>query len=93
MGHSGELETSLMLYLAPELVDLTALPEGFRSDRLHHSRFISGEGITRYVNIKEHSEIGVDGFPAAASAKDGELFYQTVLTELAKVVRELQQEE
>ena len=81
-----------MLYLAPELVDLTAVPEGFRSDRLHHSRFISGEGITRYVNIKEHSEIGVDGFPAAASAKDGELFYQTVVTELAKVVRELQQE-
>ncbi|MGZ8532048.1 MAG: hypothetical protein ACXW6J_15780 [Candidatus Binatia bacterium] len=49
-------------------------------------------GITRYVNIKEHSDIGVDGFPAAASATDGELFYQTVLTELEKVVRELQQE-
>ena len=93
MGHSGELETSLMLYLAPHLVDLSAVPDGFRSDRLQHSRFISGEGITRYVNIKEHSDIGVDGFPAAASAKDGELFYQTVLTEMGKVIRELQQED
>jgi len=92
MGHSGELETSLMLYLAPELVDLTAVPDGFRSDQLHHSRFIAGEGITRYVNIKEHSEIGVDGFPAAASAKDGELFYQSVLAASEKVARGLQQE-
>ena len=74
MGHSGELETSLMLYLAPQLVDLSAVPNGFRSDQRQHSRFISGEGITRYVNIKEHSEIGVDGFPAAASATDGEYF-------------------
>jgi creatinine amidohydrolase/Fe(II)-dependent formamide hydrolase-like protein len=81
-----------MLYLAPQLVDLSAVPDGFRSDQLHHSRFISGEGVTRYVNIKEHSEIGVDGFPAAASAKDGELLYQSVLTEMEKVVRELQQE-
>jgi creatinine amidohydrolase len=92
MGHSGELETSLMLHLAPHLVDLSAVPEGFRSDRLHRSKFISGEGVKRYVNIKEHSEIGVDGFPAAASAKDGELFFQSVVEELEKVVRELQTE-
>lgn len=91
MGHSGELETSLMLYLAPHLVDLGALPDGFRSDRLQRSKFIAADGLKRYVNIKEYSEIGVDGFPAAASAKDGELFYQSVLNELDRVVRELQE--
>lgn len=91
MGHSGELETSLMLYLAPHLVDLNAVPEGFRSDRLQRNKFISGEGVKRYVNIKEYSEIGVDGFPAAASCADGELFYRSVLQELERVVRELQE--
>ena len=92
MGHSGELETSLMLHLAPQLVNLSAVPDGFRSDKLHHSRFVSGQGVTRYVNIKEHSEIGVDGFPAAASAQDGAQLFNAVVGELEKVVRELQAE-
>ena len=91
MGHSGELETSLMLYLAPHLVELSAVPESFRSDRLQRNKFISGEGVKRYVNIKEYSEIGVDGFPAAASWAAGELFYRSVLQELERVVRELQE--
>ena len=80
-----------MLYLAPHLVELSAVPEGFRSDRLQRNKFISGEGVKRYVNIKEYSEIGVDGFPAAASCADGELFYRSVLQELERVVRELQE--
>ena len=93
MGHSGELETSLMLYLAPQLVKLSEVPPGFRSDRLEHKRpFLDGSRVKRYGNIKDHSEIGVDGFPAAASAADGEKFYQAVIDELGKVVRQLQAE-
>ncbi|MFQ5902368.1 MAG: creatininase family protein [Candidatus Binatia bacterium] len=90
MGHSGELETSLMLYLAPRLVsrkDIPGVPgaeEGGRKNLLH------GVGVKRYVNIKEYSEIGVDGNPAAASPEDGERFYRSVLIELHQVVRGLQ---
>ncbi len=94
MGHSGELETSLMLYLAPQLVDMSALPEGFRSDQLHgRSPFLDGSRVKRYGNIKEHSEIGVDGFPGAASKEDGELFYNAVLGELEKVVGQIRDEQ
>ncbi|MDH3443682.1 MAG: creatininase family protein [Deltaproteobacteria bacterium] len=93
MGHSGELETSLMLYLAPHLVDLSALPEGFRSDQVQgRGPFLDGSRVKRYGNIKEHSEIGVDGFPAAASKEDGELFYNAVLEELGKVVGQIRDE-
>jgi creatinine amidohydrolase len=94
MGHSGELETSLMLHLAPHLVKLSAVPEGFRSDQLHgRSPFLDGSRVKRYGNIKEHSEIGVDGFPGGASKEDGELLYRSVLEELEKVVRTLRNEE
>jgi creatinine amidohydrolase len=93
MGHSGELETSLMLHLAPELVKLSEVPPGFRTDQLpHKSPFLDGSRVKRYGNIKDHSEIGVDGFPAAASKEDGAQFYQGVLSELEKVVRQLQAE-
>lgn len=90
MGHSGELETSLMLYLAPDLVRLGEVPEGFRTDQLHgRSPFLDGSKVKRYGNIKDHSEIGVDGYPAAATREDGELFYRSVLNELENVVRTL----
>jgi len=93
MGHSGELETSLMLYLAPHLVKLSEVPEGFRTDQLHgRSPFLDGSRVKRYGNIKDHSEIGVDGFPAAASKEDGEKFYNAVLDELEKVVCGLRDE-
>jgi creatinine amidohydrolase len=93
MGHSGELETSLVLHLAPDLVKLNAVPEGFRSDQIHGRRaFLDGSKVKRYGNIKEHSEIGVDGFPGAARKEDGELLYRSVLDELEKVVRALREE-
>jgi len=92
MGHSGELETSLMLYLAPHLVKLSEVPAGFRSDHLPRKTFTSGEGVKRYMNIKEYSEIGVDGFPGAASKEDGERFYNEALTALERVIGELGKE-
>ena len=92
MGHSGELETSLMLYLAPHLVRLSEVPAGFRSDRQPRKKPALGEGIKRYVNIKEYSEIGVDGFPEAASKEDGERFYNAVLSALERVIRDLEKE-
>ena len=43
-------------------------------------------------DIKKYSEIGVDGFPAAASQEHGEKFYQAVLGELEKVVGQIRDE-
>ena len=86
MGHSGELETSLMLYLAPELVDRQTIPEGVLG--LEPSGPMSG--IKRYINMKEHSAQGVIGMPSAATSEIGKELYHGALGALEKAVRALQ---
>jgi creatinine amidohydrolase len=86
MGHSGELETSLMLYLAPELVDRQAIPEGVLG--LEPPGPMSG--IKRYVNMKEHSAAGVIGMPSAATPEIGKALYDGALNALEKAIRALQ---
>jgi len=86
MGHSGELETSLMLYLAPQWVSQKDIPPGVLG--VHDEG--PTEGIKRYVNMKEHSEQGVIGRPSAASAEIGVKLYQGALTALQNAIRALQ---
>jgi creatinine amidohydrolase len=86
MGHSGELETSLMLHLAPHLVSQQDIPKGV----LGVEEEGPTEGIKRYVNMKEHSAEGVIGMPSAASAEIGANLYSGALTALQQAVRALQ---
>jgi len=90
MGHSGEIETSLMLYLAPHLVSKKDIPQGLGGKADSKRKLFSAVGVKRYVNMKEYSEVGVDGNPAVANHDDGERFYQAVLGELEKTIRALQ---
>jgi creatinine amidohydrolase len=86
MGHSGELETSLMLHLAPHLVNQKDIPQGV----LGIDEPGPTTGIKRYVNMKEYSAEGVIGMPSAASPEIGEKLYQGALDALEKAVRALQ---
>ncbi len=86
MGHSGELETSLMLHLAPELVLRSEIPPGVLG--IHEEGPV--EGIKRYVNMKEHSQQGVIGAPSAASAEIGAKLYHGALDALQKALAALQ---
>jgi len=86
MGHSGELETSLMLYLAPQLVNRNEIPQG----ELGIEAPGPTTGIKRYVNMKEHSKPGVIGMPSAATAEIGKKLYDGALDALEKAVRALQ---
>ncbi len=79
-----------MLYLAPHLVSMKDIPQGLEREADSKRKLISAPGVKRYVNMKEYSEIGVDGNPAVANREDGEQFYQAVLGELEKAVRALQ---
>lgn len=91
MGHSGELETSLMLYLAPAQVSQRDIPEGiFGVQSGGEKEHGSEEGIKRYQNMLDHSEVGVIGRPAAATPEDGERFYAAVLKELERAARFVQ---
>jgi len=86
MGHSGELETSLMLYLAPVLVNRQDIPQGI----LGIDEPGPTSGIKRYVNMQEHSAEGVIGMPSAASPEIGKELYDGALGALEKAVRALQ---
>jgi creatinine amidohydrolase len=86
MGHSGELETSLMLHLAPQLVIQSAIPQGV----LGVEEEGPTEGIKRYVNMKEHSKQGVIGMPSSARAEIGAELYRGAFSALQKAVRALQ---
>jgi creatinine amidohydrolase len=86
MGHSGELETSLMLHLAPHLVNQKDIPQGV----LGIDEPGPTSGIKRYVNMKEHSEEGVIGMPFAGSPEIGAQLYKGALDALEKAVRALQ---
>lgn len=86
MGHSGELETSLMLHLEPRLVSQKDIPSGALG--IHEEG--PTEGIKRYVNMKDHSEQGVIGMPSAASAEIGARLYQGALGALREAVKALQ---
>jgi len=87
MGHSGELETALMLYLAPQWVNRNAIPQGVLGIEDEGPT----DGIKRYVNMKEHSEPGVIGRPSAATAEIGETLYKGALQALQQAMRALQQ--
>ncbi len=85
MGHSGELETSLMLHLAPHLVNQQDIPAGVLGVEEEGPL----DGIKRYVAMKEHSDQGVIGMPSAASAEIGAELYRGALSALEKAVRAL----
>jgi creatinine amidohydrolase len=86
MGHSGELETSLMLHLAPHLVNQGDVPPGVLGIEEHGPL----TGIKRYASMAEHSAEGVIGMPSAASPETGEKLYRGCLQALEKAVRALQ---
>jgi creatinine amidohydrolase/Fe(II)-dependent formamide hydrolase-like protein len=73
----GELDTSLLLHLAPELVrmdlarDFEARPENFARYRPGHSR-----------RLPDGSP-GSVGFPSLASAQKGELLYRFILDRIS----------
>src|SRR5437879_4302215 len=86
IGQSGELETSLVLYLAPVLVNRQDIPQGI----LGIDEPGPTSGIKRYVNMQEHSAEGVIGMPSAASPEIGKKLYDGALGALEQAVRALQ---
>lgn len=89
-NHAGEGETSLMLYLAPHLVSLKDTPKGILVPSDEKKKLLHAPGLKRYVNIREYSEVGVNGRPEAGNREAGEGLYRAVLDELERVVRGLQ---
>ena len=86
MGHAGEFETSLMLHLANETVDMdraeTCYPDpgsGFLTTDLF------GRAVTRpYTDFADLSPTGTFGDPGLASAEKGSRIFTACTEELAR---------
>jgi creatinine amidohydrolase len=91
MGHACELETSLVLAVAPRLVRREKLePDGMapRSRFLYRDMLAPG-CVSVWWNPAQTSEHGGEGDPRSASADKGERFFSVIVGRLAQVVEEL----
>ena len=92
MGHSGELETSVMLVVRPELVrkEMIDLDGPVKLSKFEgHDLFASGK-VSVAKPFKEMTRHGGIGNPRKASREKGERILSAIVAKLAEVVREIQ---
>jgi creatinine amidohydrolase len=91
MGHSGELETSVMLVVRPELVRNDLIdPDGPEKPSKFEGRdlFVSGK-VSVAKPFKEMTRHGGIGDPRKASKEKGERILAVITEKLAEVVKEI----
>ena len=87
MAHGGEYETSLMLYLRPDLVadNRDGTPWDEQYDWVGGDLLEAGS-LSVYRPFSAYSESGAIGAPELASAGKGERIYEAVTNELAAIL-------
>lgn len=85
--HAGEVETSLVLAIAPELVRMDkAMPN---SKRLSKSKFAYSSITNAPGSFPRITGNGVWGDPRKANAKKGKKWIKEIISEIAKTITEL----
>lgn len=94
MNHAGELETSLMLHLRPDLVREDRI-EGTHLDEpythAYDDMFVSGP-LSVHRLEEEYSETGAVGDPQFASAETGEAIFEQLCAEMELLVTEIHEQ-
>jgi creatinine amidohydrolase len=94
MMHGGELETSLMLHLRPNLVyesKMDAVYTERKYDLLLEDLFGSGP-LGTYSTFADHTETGVMGDPTLASPKKGETIFEHIGAEMESLLKSIHEE-
>lgn len=91
VGHACELETSVLLFAYPDLVDLAAAPvrtnePAFAWDT---ADMLRPSNATLYRSFADIAETGVFGEPRAATAQKGKAISDAVTVRMAALVRSL----
>jgi creatinine amidohydrolase len=85
VGHGGEWETSLQLYLRPALVDLTRMVVDPKRQPRFSDDVLAFTGFPERRRERAH---GVAGDPTTASARKGELLFAAAKERLIDVCRQ-----
>jgi len=77
MGHAGEFETSLMMYLRPDLVDTTLIKEypPAQADPYYEPDLIGRRKYVRFISFNKYSVDGNMGQASFASTEKGKTFF------------------
>lgn len=89
IGHGGEVNTSVVMALFPDLVDLKKAKEEIPGPSLT-SKYQGT--IMTYCDFADYSKTGAVGYPALASIEKGNAFIEKVLNLLAQFIKELKAE-
>jgi creatinine amidohydrolase len=91
VGHACELETSILLAFAPELVRTDLIPDRVNQPSLSYDTadLLRGSRASLYRRTAQQTETGVFGSPKAASAAKGHAAIAAISRQLVGLVREL----
>ena len=91
IGHACEFETSLMMLIAPALVDMRAIVKGGNLPTFDWatSDLIRRSPAGLYRTMQAMTGNGVYGDPTAATAEKGEKITALVVDDMARIAREL----
>lgn len=98
-SHAGELETSLMLYLAPHLVDMGKAVKDISVPKSRYIKYTWSPsdpelGVARFMDWwSRMSKTGVLGDPTKATAEKGERLLNAIVEDLAGFVKEFKERE
>lgn len=79
--HAGEMETSMMLHVRPEYVDLSKSEPDFPT--------LPPEAKYRPVSWDEYITVGSYGDPSLATAEKGKLFLDDMVDEIVHLIRDI----
>lgn len=85
MGHACEFETSMMMYLRPELVDRNAIIESppAKGDPYYEPGLLGRKKYSKFVSFNKYNPNGNLGQEQYASAEKGKIFYEAAASAAA----------
>jgi creatinine amidohydrolase len=84
--HACEAETSMMLALVPELVDVAAAQKAVGPTGKELAEVVVGEAAHRWRSFKSRTRHGAIGDPRAASAEKGERLLEAAASAVAALI-------
>jgi creatinine amidohydrolase len=94
MGHGGELETSYLLHLRPDLVDMTraTVETDFISTPNYYMDWIEGGRLIANPPWTDDTRSGIYGDATLASAEKGRLWLEAAVGEKLEAIAEIREQ-
>ena len=95
MGHAGELETALMLHLAPELVDMSKVVDEveFIATPSYSMDWVEGGALVANPPWYDDSQTGAYGAGSLATKENGRRWLEAAIEEKVDHVREIHEQQ